>query len=159
MPLVFGLGAPLVAMVGTNIGAGRRDRALRVAWTGAAIAFALTEAIGIAAALAPAYWMRLFSDEPAVIAAGTAYLTRVGPFYGCFGAGMALYFASQGAGRMLWPFAAGLVRLVVVVAGGWVALRLFGTAGLFWAVGAGLFLFGAVNALAVVAGSWDQRPE
>ena len=29
VPLVFGLGAPLVAMVGTCIGAGRRERALR----------------------------------------------------------------------------------------------------------------------------------
>src|SRR5438093_570961 len=31
VPLVFGLGGPLVAMVGTNIGAGQRDRALRAA--------------------------------------------------------------------------------------------------------------------------------
>jgi Na+-driven multidrug efflux pump len=36
--LVFGLGGPLVAMVGTNIGAGQRDRALRAAWIGAGIA-------------------------------------------------------------------------------------------------------------------------
>jgi hypothetical protein len=36
IPLVFGLGGPLVAMVGTNIGAGRRDRVLRIAWVGAA---------------------------------------------------------------------------------------------------------------------------
>ena len=38
VPLVFGLGGPLVAMVGTNIGAGQRERALRAAWIGAAIA-------------------------------------------------------------------------------------------------------------------------
>ena len=31
IPLVFGLGAPLVALVGTNIGAGQRERALRIA--------------------------------------------------------------------------------------------------------------------------------
>ena len=53
VPLVFGLGAPLVAMVGTNIGAGQRERALRIAMVGGAIAFAITEAIGIAAALWP----------------------------------------------------------------------------------------------------------
>src|SRR5262249_566596 len=47
VPLVFGLGAALVAMVGTNIGAGLRERALKVAWTGAAIAAAVTEAIGL----------------------------------------------------------------------------------------------------------------
>src|SRR5262249_43444476 len=59
VPLVFGLGAPLTAMVGTNIGAGRRERALKVAWTGAAIAFAVTGAIGVAAALWPAAWLTL----------------------------------------------------------------------------------------------------
>ncbi len=32
VPLIFGLGGPLVAMVGTNIGANRRERALRTAW-------------------------------------------------------------------------------------------------------------------------------
>ena len=43
VPLVFGIGGPLVALVGTNIGAGNRERALRIAWTGAAIAFVLCE--------------------------------------------------------------------------------------------------------------------
>src|SRR6202042_477393 len=38
IPLVFGLGGPLVAMVGTNIGAGRPERALRAAWIGGAVA-------------------------------------------------------------------------------------------------------------------------
>lgn len=47
VPLVFGLGAPLVALVGTNIGAGSRDRALRVAWIGAALGFVICEAIGL----------------------------------------------------------------------------------------------------------------
>ena len=56
VPFVFGLGAPLVALVGTNIGADRRDRALRVAWTGAAIGFGISEAIGVGAALFPTSW-------------------------------------------------------------------------------------------------------
>jgi len=43
VPLVFGLGAPLVALVGTNIGAGQRECALRIALIGGAIAFALIE--------------------------------------------------------------------------------------------------------------------
>ncbi len=37
VPLVFGLGAPVASMVGTNIGAGQNKRALRIAWTGAVI--------------------------------------------------------------------------------------------------------------------------
>jgi len=38
-PLAFGLGAGVIAMVGTNIGAGNVRRAERIAWTGAALGF------------------------------------------------------------------------------------------------------------------------
>jgi MATE family, multidrug efflux pump len=48
IPLVFGLGAPLVALLGTNIGAGQRERALRIAFVGAGTAFLITSAIGVA---------------------------------------------------------------------------------------------------------------
>ena len=64
VPLVFGIGGPLVALVGTNIGAGQRERALRIAWTGAATAFVLCEIIGVAAALYPAAWLSLFGSDP-----------------------------------------------------------------------------------------------
>ena len=50
---------------------------------------------------------------------GSAYLRAVGPFYGVFGFGLALYFASQGAGRLLWPLAAGFARMVFAIGGGW----------------------------------------
>jgi len=59
VPLVFGLGAPLVALVGTNDGAGQCERAIRIALVGGSMAFAITEAIGIAAALWPEAWLRL----------------------------------------------------------------------------------------------------
>ena len=65
IPLVFGLGAPLVALVGTNIGAGQPARALRIALTGGALAFALTEAIGVAAAIWPHAWLGLFGTRSA----------------------------------------------------------------------------------------------
>src|SRR3954452_7847195 len=53
IPLVFGLGAPMVALVGTNIGAGQEKRALRIALTGGALAFIVTEAVGVVAAIWP----------------------------------------------------------------------------------------------------------
>src|SRR5258708_34634305 len=98
-------------MVGTNVGAGQLARARRIALVGGAMAFTLTETIGLAAALFPGVWMGLFTRDPAVVAAGSAYLRVVGPSYGFFGLGLALYFASQGAGRVLWPLVAGFVRL------------------------------------------------
>ncbi len=158
VPLVFGLGATLVTLVGTNIGAGRRERALRIAWIGAAIAFVLTEAIGLAAAAFPTAWLSLFDSDPAMLAAGAAYLRAVGPFYGFFGLGMALYFASQGAGRLLWPLFAGIVRLALAVGGGWLMLRLTGDlSAVFLALGAALAAYGIIIAAAVKAGFWFPR--
>ena len=157
IPLVFGLGAPLVALVGTNIGARQRARAIRVAWVGAAIGFAMTEAIGVLAALVPDAWLRLFAQDPAVLEAGRTYLRLVGPFYGFFGLGTAIYFASQGAGRMAWPLVAALLRAAIAVVGGVAALHWTGRLGpVFLALGAGLFALGTVNALALARGAWFE---
>ena len=93
-----------------------------------------------------------------MLAAGALYLQTVGPFYGLFGLGIALYFASQGAGRLLWPLAAGVVRLIIAAGGGWLALRWTGSlAGVYLAVGVALAAFGAINAISVAAGVWFRR--
>ncbi len=158
VPLVFGLGAPLVAIVGTCIGAGQRERALRAAWTGAGIAFVLTESIGLLAAWAPDRWLLLFGSDPAMLEAGSQYLRLAGPCYGLFGVGLVLYFASQGAGRLFWPVIGNLVRLAVAAGGGWLALRWGGQLEhVFAAQGAALLVYGLCIALAIAGGSWFGR--
>ncbi len=155
VPLVFGLGGPLVAMVGANIGAGQRERALRAAWVGAAIATGITEAIGVAAAAFPHAWLALFDSDPAMLDAGTLYLHAVGPVYGLFGLGMALYFASQGAGRLFWPLVANFTRLAIAAGGGWLALRVGGDLShVFLALAIALAAFGLINAVSVARGAW-----
>src|SRR5436853_96649 len=158
VPLVFGMGGPLVAIVGTNIGAGQRARALRAAWIGAGVATGLTAAIGLVAAAMPHAWLSLFDADPAMLEAGAQYLRAVGPCYGFFGLGMALYFASQGAGRVLWPLIANLTRLVIAAGGGWLALRWTGNLShVFLALSAALAAFGLINAGAVASGAWFGR--
>ena len=155
VPLVFGLGAPLVAMVGTCIGAGQRERALHVTWAGAAIAFVLTESIGVVAALFPRPWLQLFGNDPAMLEAGTQYLRVVGPVYGFFGVGLVLYFASQGAGRLLWPVLGNVARLAVAALGGWLTLRWGGElTQVFVAQGAALVVYGLVISGAIAGGAW-----
>ncbi len=163
IPLSFGFGGALVALVGTNIGAGQRERALRAAWIGGWVSFALAEIIGLSAALFPVAWLSLFATDPAVIEAGTKYLRIVGPFFGFFGLGMALYFASQGAGALKWPLLAGFLRMIVAVGGGWLVLSLTGSLTLLLATLAlALALFGTTIALAVARGAWfggrNDRP-
>jgi putative MATE family efflux protein len=158
IPLVFGLGAPLVALVGTNIGAGQRARALRIALTGGALAFALTEAVGLAAAIWPHAWLGLFGHDPRMLETGAAYLRAVGPAYGFFGLGLSLYFASQGAGRLFWPLFAGLLRLVIAIGGGWLALRWTGSLGwVFAALSAALVTYGLTLSAAIASGAWFRR--
>ena len=82
IPLLFGLGTAVVTMVGINIGAEQLARARRIAWIGAALAFGVTEFIGLAVTAFPQAWLGLFSDEPQVLALGTLYLRNVAPFYG-----------------------------------------------------------------------------
>jgi MATE family, multidrug efflux pump len=155
VPLAFGFGGPLVALVGTNIGAGNRERALRAAWIGGWLCFALTGAIGVAAALFPAAWLTLFDNDPAMIAAGSTYLRIVGPFYGFFGLGMALYFASQGAGALKWPLIAGFSRLVIAAGGGWLLVHTTGSLTfVFAALALGLVVLGLMIAIAVKGGAW-----
>jgi Na+-driven multidrug efflux pump len=159
IPLVFGMGSALVTMVGTNVGAGQHARALRVAWTGAGLAAGFTGCIGLLAALSPASWIGLFTRDPAVLAAGATYLRIVGPAYGFSGLGLALYFASQGAGRLGWPLVAGALRLVIAGAGGAAAGHAlgFGPTGIYVAMALALVAFGATVALAIRAGAWTPR--
>jgi Na+-driven multidrug efflux pump len=141
VPLVFGLGA------------------LRIAFVGGALAFAITEAIGVVAAIWPHAWISLFSADARVIETGSDYLRIVGPSYGFFGLALALYFASQGAGRLFWPLSAGFLRMLVAIAGGWLALRLTGSLNwLFAALALGLVLHGLTLVVAIGTGAWFRNP-
>ena len=156
IPVVFAIGSALVVMVGTSIGAGNVMRARRIAWTGAGVGACVTGSVGITVALWPGLWAGMFSNDPAVLDAGYTYLHIVGACYAFFGAGIALYFSSQGAGRMFWPVLAGTARFLIAVAGGIVVLRyLHGTiAGLFGVIGFAMFVYGAGSVAAVRWGKW-----
>ena len=128
IPLVFGLGAPLVALVGTNIGAGQRQRALRIALTGGALAFCLTEAVGLAAAIWPAGLARPVRRRPAHAGDRRRLSARGRP-------GLRLLRPRpvpllRLAGRRPAALAAarpGCCGCVLAVGGGWLALRLTGS--------------------------------
>src|SRR5262249_8030065 len=134
-------------------------RAQRVAWVGAGLAAAVTGSIGLFAAGFPQLWLGLFSTNPDVLATGTAYLRIVGPTYGCFGLGLALYFASQGAGRLVWPLVAGLVRLLIAAGGGWMVVHWYtgGLSALFVAIATALLAYALVIAGAIKADAWRAR--
>jgi Na+-driven multidrug efflux pump len=154
-PLAFGIGAPLVALVGANIGAGQSARALRIAFVGSALAFVMTELVGLSAAIFPVAWLSLFGTDPELLRVGTTYLRIVGPCYGLFGIGIALYFSSQGAGRLAWPLVAGLLRMSIAIGGGLLVLHFTESlTALLVVYAAGMVTYGLVIAVAVGSGRW-----
>ncbi len=158
VPMIFGLGAASTAMVGVHFGARAVARAHTVAWTAAGFSAILAGAIGLVASLFPGLWANLFTADEAVRAAARAYLQTVAPFYAFFGVATCLFFASQGAGRVLWPVIAALVRVVVIVGGSAV---LAGNAGAqpaqyFMIIAAGMVAHALVTASAIRLGAWTQ---
>ncbi|MGV2052540.1 MATE family efflux transporter [Agrobacterium sp. 22-209-1] len=152
IPIIFGLGTAIVTMVGINIGAGQIERARRVAWVGAGIAFGITQTIGILATLFPMIWMRLFTADPDVQELGSQYLQIVAPAYGAVGLGLALYFASQGLKRVLLPVLAGTVRMILAAFVGWASVIWFEASlnSLFQIVAVAAIAYGGLTALAVL---------
>ena len=151
IPLVFAVGQALVVLVGTHIGAARPERAKEIAWAGAALAASISLAIGITVSIFPLAWVGLFSADAAVLESGSQYLRTVAPFYPFLAAGIALYFASQGAGRVLRPVLAGTVRLILVIAGGLMAVSL---QGVFIVIAAAMITFGALTMWFVASAKW-----
>lgn len=159
VPLAFGVGSALTALVGRAVGGGDWAEARRIAWTGAVLALGVTGAIAIPVAIFPAATAAAFTADPAVRAIATEALSIIGWGMPGLGIGMAFYFASMGAGRMAFPVAAGLSRIGLAVGGGWVLADVlgFGLAGQFVAVAAGILAYGAICAAAVRPGVWGPR--
>jgi putative MATE family efflux protein len=155
IPIAFAVGVATVPMVGMAIGKGDVARARQVAWTGAALSGAVVGAIGLIVALWPAAWSSIFSSDAGVLQQAQAYLRAAGPGYAFFGIGMTLFFASQGAGRVLGPVLAGTARLVVVATGAFV-LHVLGAPGewYFILIGASMALYGVLAAFSVYRSRW-----
>ena len=153
IPLVFAVGQALVVLVGTHVGAARPERAKEIAWVGAALAASISLAIGATVWAFPLAWVGLFSTDAAVLESGSQYLRTVAPFYPFLAVGIALYFASQGAGRVLRPVLAGTVRLVLVIAGGLMVVSL---QGVFVVIAAAMITFGALTIWFVSVARWNN---
>ena len=159
IPILFGLCTAVLTMVGVNIGAGQIARAKKIAWTSSLVGLALTGTIGLLVALFPMLWLHLFSHDPEVLSQGATYLRIVAPAYSALGFGFVIAFASQGAGHVLWPFVASVMRILIAAGLGWIAVGYFGAGmtALAAMVAASLVAYAALCAVAMIAGSVWQR--
>jgi len=160
IPLAFGVGSALTALVGRAVGGGDWELARRTAWLGGGMAFCVCAVVGVAVALAPGIFAGFFASDAEVGAIAALALGYIGPAFAGFGLGMAMYFAAMGAGRMRYPVAAGLARLAIaVLGGGFLADTLgWGMSGHFLGVALGITAYGLIAAVAVQPREWSNHP-
>jgi putative MATE family efflux protein len=157
VPLVFGFGAAMVSLVGTNVGANQLDRAEHIGWVGGGCSALACGIVGITLALFPVLWLGLFAvPETPPWQTGETYLQIVGPAFLFQGLGLSLYFASQGAGAVQWPVIATILRFVIAVGAAWVGVHhaQLSIEYVFACIAAGMAVYGVVTAAAIRLGAW-----
>ena len=137
---VQSLSAAVISFVGQNMGAGREDRvrqgvrvtvAMAVSWTVFSSALVVWQSVPLS---------RIFSPEPAVIAASALYLQCVMPPYFLFAILFVLNSAMRGAGDSLYPMlnvVASVILLRVPLL--YLLANLFGPDVMYWSCGIGWF--------------------
>ncbi|MGL6110270.1 MAG: MATE family efflux transporter [Rubrivivax sp.] len=153
--VAFGIGLASVPMVGMAMGAGDVPRARRIAWTAGTVTATMLTLVGLVVAFNPELWAGIFTRDEAVLDYSRRYLQMAGPAFGFFGFGLTVYFASQGAGRMVGPvFAATLRLLLVAGVGSWLVAVDAPAWQLFALAAVAMVVYGSTCAVALRLDRW-----
>jgi Na+-driven multidrug efflux pump len=157
--VAFAIGIASVPMVGMAIGAGRIARARRIAWSAGMVSFISVGAVATLIAIFPDLWVDIFTSDAGVRAASRQYLSTAAPMYAFVGLSISMYFASQGAAKVVGPVLAQSARLVFIALGGWWLSTHGATAANFFALAAAsMVVLGGLSALSVVLTRWGPKP-
>lgn len=121
--MVLALGAGTTTMVGTCVGAGMEERARRVTFVSCLLGVAIFAAIGLGVAFSGRSIAGLFANAEGVVSAASGYFYSTGLVYGFMAAFVILFSAYQGWGQATTPLLVSLLRVAIVVAGGWMLLQ------------------------------------
>ncbi|MBV9564061.1 MAG: MATE family efflux transporter [Bradyrhizobium sp.] len=154
----FAVGIASVPMIGMAIGAGRVARARRIAWTAGTVSFISVGAVASIIAIFPDLWVNLFTRDEGVRAASRQYLSTVAPCYAFIGLSLSMYFASQGAAKVVGPVLAQSARLGFIAIGGWWLSTHEATASSFFVLAASsMALLGTLSCASVVLTRWGSK--
>ena len=123
------------------------------------MALTVTGLVGLSVSATPLGFVSLFTTDAEVARIAALALRYIGPAFGGFGLGMAMYFAAMGANRMRWPVFAALARISLAVGLGSVLANQagMGMAGQFLGVAIGISAYGVFAASGVRKAVWSAR--
>ena len=156
IPIIFGIGGALIAIVGANIGANKFQRAIQMTWKGTSFSVVIVGVIGLFFSIYPELWSGLFTSDLQTKVTAKAYLNLVAPFYAFFALGLGLYFVCQAFNTLFWPVVGAFLRLFYVVI---LTLILFynnlaSPYLLFFTMSSGLIIYGLFISLTLHFGPW-----
>ena len=159
IPIVFGIGAAMTSMVGTNIGANKMERAEKIGLIGSVSSGLLSAVIGITLALTPEFWISYFTSDEATFLVTKQYIQILGFCYLFQGLGLSLFFASQGANAMKWPIIITFIRFLIASIGALLAVYWFssGLVGIFYSSAGAMMIYGVMMILSLKMGSWRKE--
>jgi putative MATE family efflux protein len=156
----FALGNATAPIVGQCLGAGRPGRARHTAWLATGIDALIMAASAAVLMACAAPLIRVFDDNPDVVAVGARYLLIVSPFHIFAALSVVLGRALQGAGDTVAPMVATIVGLwglqvpLALLFSHWFAAP---TDGIWWSVAVTLSVNGATMAGWFMTGRWQAK--
>ncbi len=121
----FGLGIALSSLVGKSVGAGDKDRAVRVTRISTAILVSYLLTLSIVYLVFRRELIGWWNPDPAVIEIGASIMICAAVFQVFDGLGILYNSALRGAGDTFWPaLMVGVSHWVFVIGGGWLAVTL-----------------------------------
>jgi Na+-driven multidrug efflux pump len=121
--LVLGFGVGTTTMVGICVGAGVTERARRVTFISCLLAAAIFGALGLGVAVSGRSIAEAFTHAEKVALAASGYFRVTALVYGFMAVSVILFSAYQGWGRATVPLLTSLLRVAVVLVGGWAILQ------------------------------------
>jgi putative MATE family efflux protein len=156
----WGMANAAATLVGQNLGAGKPQRAVRSVWWTAVANMAFMGCVAVVFIAYAEFFIRIFTDVPAVVATGADCLRVLSFGYLTFALGMVLTQAFNGAGDTTTPtvinlFCFWMLELPLAYL---LALRLgIGERGVFYAIVASDVAFSILGTIAFRRGRWKHR--
>jgi Na+-driven multidrug efflux pump len=158
IPIIFGIGGALIAIVGANVGAKKFSRAISMTWKGTFFSVFIVGFMGLFFSIYPDFWSSFFTENSEIKETSKLYLKVVAPFYAFFALGLGLYFTCQAFNTLLWPVIGTFIRMLFVIL---VTMLLFynnmgSPYSIFVTMSIGLIIYGMFISLSLQFGPWKN---